>query len=274
MNEAIDRAAGAHVFFDRHVEWVAVAIVCARWARSEPRRMSTEGHLARGGAAAAVSGALMLFISTLLHPLNADPNDAPAAFAEYAAATIWVASHLGQFAGIALLGVALVALAETLEAGAPSAWARIGLVGVAASVAAAAALQAVDGVALKVMVDRWARASGDDRARAFEGAFAVRQIEIGAASLLSILFGITIAVFGIAILCSRRFPAWLGWLGLLGALGIVAAGVVQAYTGFSPLAMMLSMPASCMLLFWAIVAGLFLWRLASRLEAPASSVDE
>ena len=70
--------------------------------------MSTEGHLAKVGAVAAVSGALTLFISTLLHPMKADPNDAPAAFAEYAAATSWVASHLGQFAGIALLAVALV----------------------------------------------------------------------------------------------------------------------------------------------------------------------
>jgi uncharacterized protein DUF4386 len=232
--------------------------------------MSTEGHLARVGAAAAVSGALTLFVSTLLHPMKADPNDAPAAFAEYAASTSWTASHLGQFAGIALLGVALVALAATLEAGAPSALARIGVVGVAASVAAAAVLQAVDGVALKVMVDRWARASGEDRTRAFEGAFAVRQIEIGAASLLSILFGITIAAFGIALLRSRRFPAWLGGLGLVGALGITAAGVVQAHTGFSALAMMLSMPASCVLLFWAILAGLFLWRLAPRLEGEAS----
>src|SRR5207249_4148902 len=198
-----------------------------------------------GRLRAAVSGALTLFISTLLHPMKADPNDAPAAFAEYAAATSWVASHLGQFAGIALLAVALVALAATVEAGAPSAWARVGVVGVAASVAAAAALQAVDGVALKVMVDHWARASGEDRARAFEGAFAVRQIEIGAASLLCILFGITIAVFGIALLHSRRFPSWLGGVGLLGAVGLVTAGIAQAHTGFSGLAIMLSMTASC-----------------------------
>src|SRR5215472_2422979 len=116
--------------------------------------MSTEGHLARIGAVAAVSGAVTLFVATLLHPMTADPNDAAAAFAEYAAAPSWVASHLGQFVGIVLLGVALVALAATLEEGAPSAWARVGVVGVAASIAATAALQAVDGVALKVMVDR------------------------------------------------------------------------------------------------------------------------
>ena len=79
------------------------------------------------------------------------------------------------------------------------------------------------------------------------------------------LFGLTVSVFGISMLLSRRFPTWLGWLGLLGGLGTLAAGIAQAYTGFSPLAMMLSMPAGCVLLLWAIVVGAFLWRLAPAL---------
>jgi hypothetical protein len=228
--------------------------------------MSTRQHLARIGAAAAIGGALMLFVATLLHPMSADPNDAPAAFAEYAADRLWVASHLGQFLGVAVLGVALVALAGAMEAGTPSAWARIGVVGTAASVAGAAALQAVDGVALRMMVGRWAQASGEARARAFEGAFAVRQIEVGMASLLGVVFGLTISVFGVSMLLGRRFPVWLGWVGLLGGLGTVAGGVAQAYTGFSGLAMALSMPASCVLLVWALVVGVFLWRLAPELR--------
>ena len=234
--------------------------------------MTTQQHLARIGAAAAMSGAVTLFVATLLHPMTADPNDPPAAFAEYAADRLWVASHLGQFLGVAALGVALMALAATMEAGTPSAWARIGVAGTAASVATAAALQAVDGVALKVMVNRWMQASGEARARAFEGAFAVRQVEIGLASLLSVLFGLTVSAFGISMLVSRRFPTWLGWLGLLGGLGTLAAGIAQAYTGFSPLAMMLSMPAGCVLLLWAIVVGAFLWRLAPVLPRTNGAV--
>src|SRR5438034_11812751 len=77
--------------------------------------MTVHQHLTRVGAVAAVSGALTLFIATLLHPMNADPNDPAVAFAEYAADQIWVASHLGQFVGVAVLGVALVALAGTME---------------------------------------------------------------------------------------------------------------------------------------------------------------
>jgi hypothetical protein len=219
-------------------------------------------HERRIGAIAAFGGAATLFFATLLHPMSADPNDPVAAFAEYAADRFWVASHLGQFLGVALLCVSLVALGESMEPGSPAAWARVGAVGTAASLAVAAALQAVDGVALKVMVDRWIQASGQDRARAFEGAFAVRQIEIGMASLLSVLFGLTIMTFGVAMSFSRRFPKWLTWIGLLGGLGTLTAGVVQAYTGFSTSAMMVGMPANISLLVWAVVVGTYLWRLA------------
>jgi hypothetical protein len=202
-----------------------------------------------------------LFFATLLHPMSADPNDPVAAFAEYAADRFWVASHLGQFRGVALLCVSLVALGEALEAGSPAAWARVGVVGTAASLAVAAALQAADGLALKAMVDRWMQASGDARLLAFEAALAVRQIEIGRASLLSELFGLTIITFGFSMSFSRRFPKWLAGLGLLGGLGTLTAGVVQAYTGFSELAMMVGMPANTILLVWAIAAGACLWRL-------------
>jgi hypothetical protein len=159
---------------------------------------TTTQTLARVGAVAALVGSVVLFVSTLLHPLGSDPNDPPAAFAEYAADSHWVWSHLGQFLGFALLGMALVALAGTLEPGRPAAWARIGLAATAAMIAMAAALQAVDGVALKVMVDRWAAATGDARMLAYEAAFAVRQVEIGLASLLSLVSGLTLTVFGVA----------------------------------------------------------------------------
>lgn len=230
-------------------------------------------HFARIGAVAAVVGALTLFSATLLHPMNADPNDPETAFAEYADDHIWVGSHLLQFAGIAVLGVALLSLAAVIEPGLASAWARIGVLGTAASIATAAALQAVDGVALKVVVDRWATLSGDARARAFEAAFAVRQIEIGLASLLSLLFGLTFGAYGIAIVFSRTFSHWLGWLAVAGGLGTVAAGITQAYTGFSAVAMSVSMPASLLVLVWTIAAARALWQLARRPNEDARVAD-
>ena len=227
--------------------------------------MSTNQHLARLGSIAAVVGAILLFVSTLLHPLDSDPNDSPAAFAEYAADSLWVWSHLGQFVGVALLGMALVALATTFNPGRAAAWGRVGQAGAAAIIAVAAALQAVDGVALKVMVDRWAVATEETRVFIFEAAFAVRQIEIGLASLLSLLSGFTLIIFGVSIVLSPHYPLWMGWIGLLGGLGLVATGAAQASTGFSDLAMTLSMLASSVFLIWVILVGILMWRLAPRL---------
>jgi hypothetical protein len=224
-----------------------------------------ETYPARLGTVAAVLGALLLFVSTMLHPLAADPNDAEAAFAEYAADRLWVASHLGQFLGICLIGAALVVLTHTMPDGPSRAWAWLGLAGATATVATGAALQAVDGVALKAMVDRWVAAPPTERPLVFEAAFAVRQVEIGLASLLSLLFGLTATVYGIAMIHDERHPTWVGWLGILGGIGTMVAGVVQAYTGFSGLAMAITMPASTLLLIWTVIVGASIWRRAGRL---------
>jgi hypothetical protein len=60
-----------------------------------------------------------------------------------------------------------------------------------------------------------------------------------------------------------------GAIGLLDGVGMVAAGAAQAATGFSALAMTLSMAASSVLLIWIILAGIFMLRLAPRLESEA-----
>jgi hypothetical membrane protein len=116
-----------------------------------------KGRENRIGAICAIGGSVLLLVGTFLHPMNADPHDSVAAFTEYAADQLWVASHLTQLAGVALMMAALVILAKQLEAEC-GVWSRLGAGGAIASVAVAAALQAVDGVALKVMVDTWASA--------------------------------------------------------------------------------------------------------------------
>ena len=89
----------------------------------------------------------------------------------------------------------------------------------------------------------------------FEAAFAIRQVEVGLASLLSLVFGLTVAAFGVALVLSAGYANWLGWVALLGGAGTVTAGIAMAYTGFSPLAMNISMPANAVLLVWAIAVG-------------------
>src|SRR5207249_1064005 len=71
----------------------------------------------RIGATCAITGSVLLFVGTYLHPMGADPNQAVAAFTEYAADNLWVASHLTQLAGVALMVAALLLLAHQLRMG-------------------------------------------------------------------------------------------------------------------------------------------------------------
>jgi hypothetical protein len=192
--------------------------------------------------------------------MGADPHDSIAAFTEYAADLHWVASHLTQLAGIALMVAALLILTKCVEAGPGGAWARLGAGGAVASLAVAAALQAVDGVALKVMVDAWAGAPAEQKAIAFQAAFAVRQIEVGLASMLGLMLGATITVYGVALLSGRSYPTWLGAVAVLGGVPTVVGGIAIAYTGFSGLAMSINMPANLLLLVWMLALGVLMWR--------------
>lgn len=214
----------------------------------------------RLGAICAITGSVLLFTGTLLHPMGADPNEAVAAFAEYAADHMWVASHLTQLAGVAFIAAALLLLAQQLRVGSAAAWAGIASGGATASLAVAVALQAVDGVALKFMVDAWAAAPSAQKEGIFRAAFAVRQIEMGLASMLGLSLGLTVTLYGVALLVDRKYPKWVGGLAILGGVPTMAAGIGIAYSGFSGMAMTINMPASSLLLVWMIILGGCMWR--------------
>lgn len=208
----------------------------------------------------AIAGAILLFVGTYLHPQGADPNDAVAAFTEYAADHLWIASHLTQLGGVIFMVVALLFLTQELECAGGSGWSRIAAGGAIASLGVGAVLQAVDGIALKAMVDAWATAPTAHKEVAFQAALAVRQIEIGLASMGNLLFGLTVICYGMALLVDHTYPKWIGGLAVVGGVATTIAGVIMAYSGFSGPAMAISMPASSILLVWMLSLGVLMWR--------------
>jgi hypothetical protein len=213
----------------------------------------------RIGPIAAILGAVLLFVGTYLHPMSADPNVPVAAFTEYAADHHWVASHLMQLFGVLLMAAALMLLSRKMANGPAADWAVLGMTGAVASMTVASALQAVDGVALKATVNVWAASQEPGRTAIFQAAVAVRQIEIGLASILGLLFGLTFSIVGIALLIDHRFPRWLGVVAIAGGVPTAIAGIVIAYTGFSNLAMEINIPSNSALLVWMITWGIFDW---------------
>jgi hypothetical protein len=208
----------------------------------------------------AIGGAIVLFIGTYLHPLGADPNDAVAAFTEYAADHLWIASHLTQLVGVILMVVALLFLTQELESAGGKGWSRIAIGGAIASLGVGAVLQAVDGIALKAMVVAWATAPTAQKEVTFQAALAVRQIEIGLASMGNLLFGLTAICYGMALLADDPYPKWMGGLAIVGGVVTTIAGGMMAYSGFSGPAMAISMPASSILLVWMLSLGVLMWR--------------
>jgi hypothetical protein len=154
----------------------------------------------------------------------------------------------------------LLSLSWRLRDGRAGVWAILGGAGALASLSVAGALQAVDGIALKIMIDRWAGAAPESRSLMFETAFAVRQVEVGLASVLGLFIGMTVVLYGGALRSSAGGSTWLGWLGVASGAATTAAAIVQAHTGFSEIAMNLSMPASLLLLLWTALVGVFLSR--------------
>ena len=88
--------------------------------------------------------------------------------------------------------------------------------------------------------------------------------------MLSFLFGLTVIVYGVALLVDHTYPQWLSGLAIVGGVPNTVAGVAMAFTGFSPLAMAINLPAGCLLLVWVLALGVCMWRrggVRSRSEA-------
>ena len=91
-------------------------------------------------------------------------------------------------------------------------------------------------------------------------ALAVRQIEVGLASMLCLLFGLTACLYGVALFSIGTYSQWLSRLAVISGALTIVAGVVMAYTGFSDVAMAINMPANFLLLVWMCGVGVMMWR--------------
>lgn len=119
----------------------------------------------------------MTLIATHEHPSGDDDNHA-VIFAKYADSDPWVAVHIVQFAGELIAPGGFLVLYRVLQLrGDVPLLAGFALGAAIATAATWAALQAVDGVALKQAVDAWSDASGPQKAIRFADAETVRWTE-------------------------------------------------------------------------------------------------
>lgn len=207
-------------------------------------------------------GVTALVLGTVLHPAHEDPNDAARAFAEYAADQTWLASHFLQFAGAAaMLAGMLSVLARNAGRDGRAASLMSSAALVSAAIALSAALQAVDGVALKLMVDRWASAQGMEKDLMFSASLAVRSIEIGLAALASLVTGLAVIVLSYALWKQKAGGRFLALLGSAGGLGLCASAIAVGAGGFSGAAMLINIPSSLCVIIWVAAHAVIHWRI-------------
>ena len=213
----------------------------------------------RRAATVVLAGVLLSLIVGLFHA-GGPANDHPTIFAAYASSAPWTLVHLGQFAGMLLIVVGLVALFGALNPQ-PRGW--IGQLGVGLSVVSLAlygVLQAVDGVALKHAVDAWVRAPEAEKIARFASAEAVRWTEWGVRSYHSFVFGLALLAFAAMLVETADVPKPIGYLMGLSGLAYVAQGWVVGSEGFSATNDVPILAGIVLVLAWSIWLCVASWR--------------
>lgn len=230
-----------------------------------------ERTMLRMASVAFIAGIVITIVSTMFHASSEDLTNHPVVFAVYAESDLWIAAHIGQFAGVMLVFaggfVALFRLLVGSESSAASALAWLGFAVTIMAASTFAVLQAVDGIALKRAVDSWyntstttaSSAAIEEKAIAFRVAEGIRWIEIGINSINRIIQGAVAIIFGVAIAKSALLSRWIGGVGIFAGVATVIAGVGVAYVGFAPLPIVGDM-ATITTFAWVVILGIFMWR--------------
>jgi hypothetical protein len=196
-------------------------------ASSRTRTLTIAGGLMVGGFL------LNVILTATLHP-SGEEDDHPEIFTKYADSGAWIAVHLGQFIAVLVTLSGLLVLYRVLRGtNGSSLLAQLAAAAAVATAAIWAALQGLDGVGLKQAVDSWVSASGAEKTIRFANAETVRWLEWGLQSYFRILLGLTLALFGAAILTSRRVAGWMGWTAVVAGVCSVIVGVDVGYSGLA-----------------------------------------
>jgi len=215
------------------------------------------------GAVSFIVGIALLIAVNILHPHQANPSDNPAIFAEYAADARWLSTHLMQLFGTMFFMVpSFLAVYRSLEneSSVVKNWARLALAMSVLTFAVYTVDMAIDGIALKKAVDKWAATTGSEQAVYFGVAEGIRWLENGVLGIAGAFQGLVVLFASLGMTQSSLYSKWLGWLGTIGGLGFFLGGMILITAGFSAAAL-IGQFGFLAILVWVIAVTIRLWRL-------------
>lgn len=211
--------------------------------------------LHRVGAVCAILGAIMTGAFNGMHPELAEP-----AGIVRNAATVpsWTLVHWGLIVGMVLMQLGYSALAQTLRTQASDNaenWGTLGVSTLTVGLALWICVFAAE-AALKPLID------STKSERLGSGGLALGSLVDAMATAATFVYWLGIALLGVALLVSKRYPRWVGAAGLaLGAALSLSVGLVKAFSGASDWTERYGFQTLAILfLVWTLVLGVLLWR--------------
>ncbi len=216
-----------------------------------------------------IVGMIVYLVATLFHAeAGVTPSEV---FASYANSPIWIIVHDGQFAGYAffIFGLLALSLALNIKSGIMGLVNRFAAASAVAALALNGVLYAVDGVALKQVVDAWVSAPASEQAVFFAVVQGIRGIEWGMRSYVYFAMGISLVLFAIAIVSTRRITRPIGYIIGLSGMAYIAEGygLGTGYTSISERFVLGPIVVVLPIIIWTI------WLLISAYRMKASFKD-
>jgi hypothetical protein len=227
--------------------------------------------LLRIGGTCAIAGVLLLGTSIHLH------GDLPASGAIETALTYivnlpgWLIIHVGMMTATVLLTAAFVALGRTLEGGGGDAAARLLIPSAIVGGTFSLFDYAVDGYAFHALAVDWAAASGQAQLDlALMASAALRMLYGTGRTEITIFYGLTVLLAGVALARDGRFGRWIGATGaILGAAALVAG--LATFVGVRlPVDFLLFVVIVPIEGLWLVALGVLMWRQAGRIRCSST----
>lgn len=168
--------------------------------------------LLRIGAISGLVGAIGYLLAFLLH--GNLPDETTESVLRFMSTRPWAAHHLAMILCFMLWLAALIALANSLNAGASWALGRLGQTSAIIGLVVLIWHYNIDGPALEQVADAWAASDGDQRALHLERGTILLQATTNMFPLyVALWLGLPFILFGLAMVHSADYPSWLGWVG-------------------------------------------------------------
>jgi len=219
-------------------------------------------RLSRIGGACAIVGVLLQGAAIHFH------GDLPAGGAIETALTYivnlpgWLVIHLGMMAATVLLTAAFVALGRALEGGGGAA-ARLLVPSAAVGGTFSLFDYAVDGYAFHALAVDWAAASGQAQSNLALVATAALRVLYGTGRTeITLFYGLTVLLAGLAIASDGRYGRWIGRIGALLGAAALAAGMSTLAGVPLKVDFLLFVVIAPIEGVWLVALGALMWRAA------------